>query len=168
MKAKGLAPIILGGGQEGGMRSGTENVPGIAAFGAAVDEGVKNLDKNADKMEDLREYLVDKLTRGEAFAEISITNPKSHAPHILNITLPDIKSETMLHFLSSYGIYVSSGSACSSNSSHVSSALIAFGRSEGEADCSIRISLSHRNTKEDVDKFIEVIKIGLSKLSRKK
>ena len=166
MKAKGLAPIILGGGQEGGMRSGTENVPGIAAFGAAVDEGVKNLSKNAEKMEDLREYLVEKLTRGATFAEISITNPKKHAPHILNITLPKIKSETMLHYLSAEGIFVSSGSACSSNSKHVSSALVAYGRTEAEADCSIRISFSHENCREDVDALCTALEGGLGRLAR--
>jgi cysteine desulfurase len=168
IKKRGITPLVLGGGQEGGLRSGTENVPGIAAFGEAIRLAMSSLRQRFAMTNSLREYLIKQIESDSDLSEISITNPKSHAPHILNITLPDIKSETMLHFLSSYGIYVSSGSACSSNSSHVSSALIAFGRSEGEADCSIRISLSHRNTKEDVDKFIEVIKIGLSKLSRKK
>ena len=166
MKAKGLAPIILGGGQEGGMRSGTENVPGIAAFGAAVGEEMKNLAKNVEKMGSLRGYLIEKLTRDATFSEISITNPENHAPHILNITLPKIKSETMLHYLSAEGIFVSSGSACSSNSKHVSSALVAFGRSEAEADCSIRISFSHENTREDVDALCEALKGGLSRLAR--
>ena len=166
MKAKGLAPIILGGGQEGGMRSGTENVPGIAAFGVAVSEGVKNLAVNAEKMAYLRAYLVEKLTRDATFADISITNPESHAPHILNITLPKIKSDTMLHYLSAEGIFVSSGSACSSNSRHVSSALVAFGRSEAEADCSIRISFSHENSCEDVDALCDALRGGLSRLAR--
>jgi cysteine desulfurase len=166
MKSKGLAPIILGGGQEGGMRSGTENVPGIAAFGAAVSEEAKNLAENAKKMESLREYLIEKLTRGATFAEISITNPESHAPHILNITLPKIKSETMLHYLSAEGIFVSSGSACSSNSRHVSSALVAYGRTEAEADCSIRISFSHENSREDVDALCAALEGGLSRLAR--
>ena len=166
MKAKGLAPIILGGGQEGGMRSGTENVPGIAAFGAAVGERAKNLTSDAEKMTDLREYLIEKLTRDATFEEISITNPEKHAPHILNITLPKIKSETMLHFLSAEGIFVSSGSACSSNSRHVSSALVAYGRTEAEADCSIRISFSHENSREDVDALCEALKSGLSRLAR--
>ncbi len=166
MKAKGLAPIILGGGQEGGMRSGTENVPGIAAFGAAVVERAKNLTADAEKMTDLREYLIEKLTRDATFEEISITDPKSHAPHILNITLPKIKSETMLHFLSAEGIFVSSGSACSSNSRHVSSALVAYGRTEAEADCSIRISFSHENSRDDVDALCEALKSGLSRLAR--
>ena len=72
----------------------------------------------------------------------------------------------MLHYLSAEGIFVSSGSACSSNSRHVSSALVAFGRSEAEADCSIRISFSHENTREDVDALCEALKGGLSRLAR--
>ncbi len=166
IKARSLSPIVFGGGQEGGMRSGTENVPGIAAFGAAIREGQKNLAENSKKMAALREYLLEKLTRDPAFAEISPTLPESHSPHILNITLPKIKSETMLHFLSSEGVFVSSGSACSSNSSHKSSALIAYGRSVAEADSSIRISLSADNTKEDIDAFVDALQLGLKRLAR--
>ena len=164
MKAKGLAPLILGGGQEGGMRSGTENVPGIAAFGEAVKLGFASLKERYAFTSALRDYLLDMIEL--QLPEISVTVPKVGAPHIVNITLPKIKSETMLHYLSSLGIYVSSGSACSSNSAHISSALTAFGRSESEADSSIRISLSHRNTREDIDGLIEGLKSGLSKLSR--
>lgn len=164
MKAKGLAPIILGGGQEGGMRSGTENVPAIAAFGEAVRIGYASLRDRYAYISALRGYLLDLLEI--ELPEISVTIPKESAPHILNVTLPRIKSETMLHYLSSLGIYVSSGSACSSNSSHLSSALTAFGRSAAEADSSIRISLSHRNTREDIDELISGLKSGLNKLSR--
>ena len=164
MKARGLAPLTLGGGQEGGMRSGTENVPGIAAFGEAVRVGYASLNARYRKMAELRSYLIERI-EGE-LPELSITHPKANAPHIVNITLPKIKSETMLHYLSSLGIYVSSGSACSSNGGHFSSALTAFGRSESEADTSIRISLSHRNEKEDIDALVDGLQSGLNKLSR--
>ena len=164
MKARGLAPLTLGGGQEGGMRSGTENVPGIAAFGEAVKVGYASLNARYRKMAELRSYLIERI-EGE-LPELSITHPKANAPHIVNITLPKIKSETMLHYLSSLGIYVSSGSACSSNGGHFSSALTAFGRSESEADTSIRISLSHRNEKEDIDALVDGLQSGLNKLSR--
>ena len=164
MKSKGLSALTLGGGQEGGMRSGTENVPGIAAFGEAVRIGSLAVRERYAYLSELRSYLVaeveDKLT------EITVIKPKANAPHIVNLMLPKIKSETMLHYLSSLGIYVSSGSACSSNGGHLSSALTAFGRSESEADTSIRVSLSHRNTKEDIDGLIEGLKSGLAKLSR--
>lgn len=164
MKAKGLAPITLGGGQESGMRSGTENVPGIAAFGEAVRLGFASLGERYEKMSELRGYLISRIS--DEAPEVKILVPKANAPHIVNITLPKIKSETMLHYLSSLGIFVSSGSACSSNGGHFSSALTAFGRSEGEADSSIRISISHRNTREDMDGFVDGLKSGLAKLSR--
>ena len=148
------------------MRSGTENVPGIAAFGAAVGEEMKNLAKNIEKMADLRGYLIEKLTRDATFSEISITNPENHAPHILNITLPKIKSETMLHYLSGEGIFVSSGSACSSHARTPSRALTAFGLSAHDADCSIRVSLSVENDESDIDVFIERLRSGLNVLVR--
>lgn len=163
IKARGLSPMILGGGQEGGMRSGTENVPAIAAFGEAVHIGRAKIRERYAKMDSLRTSLIEKLA---ALPEISPTLPASHAPNILNITLPKIKSETMLHYLSSFGIYVSSGSACSSNGGHTSSALVAYGRSSEEADSSIRISLSHNNTAEDIDALVEALGAGLAKLSR--
>jgi cysteine desulfurase len=167
IKARGLAPLILGGGQEGGLRSGTENVPGIGAFAEASRIGYSELRKRYAYTSELRERIIQGLKSNEALSEISPTLPKRHAPHILNLTLPRIKSETMLHYLSSLGVYVSSGSACSSNSHHTSSALVAYGRSADEADSSIRISLSHRNTKEDVDALLAALESGLKKLQRK-
>ena len=116
----------------------------------------------------LREYLIEKILGNASLSELSITLPKMHAPHILNITLPSIKSETALHYLSSRGIYVSSGSACSSNTNHKSSALLAYGRSESEVDSSIRISLSHRNTKEELDVFVDVLADAVSSLAKKR
>ena len=166
IKKRGISPIVFGGGQEGGLRSGTENVPGIAAFGVAAKLCHSDLSKRIEKMNSLRNRLIDKLKEDERLKEISATLPQNHAPHILNITLPSIKSETMLHYLSSEGIYVSSGSACSSNSTHVSSALTAYGRSRDEADTSIRISFSPSNTEEDVDALTEALAEGLTKLAR--
>ena len=164
IKTKGLKPIIYGGGQEGGMRSGTENVPGIAAFAKAAEIGYKNRESSIKHMEQLRTRLI-AIIESE-MPEISITLPKYHAPHILNVTLPSIKSETMLHYLSSEGVFVSSGSACSSNGGHVSSALTAYGRTPEEADTSIRISFSPFNTESELDMLASALKNGLEKLSR--
>lgn len=166
IKARGIVPVTLGGGQEGGFRSGTENVPAIAAFGKAVELGLSTLRERFAYVSELREYAIKRLSEDGVCREISLTLPERAAPHILNITLPKIKSETMLHHLSSFGIYVSSGSACSSNGAHVSSALVAFGRSASEADCSLRISLSHRNTHEDIDALTEALAAGITRLSR--
>ena len=168
IKERGIAPIVLGGGQEGGLRSGTENVPAIAAFAEAARLAHLELSESYARVEALRTYLIEKLASDERLSGISPTLPARHAPHILNITLPAIKSETMLHYLSSLGIYVSSGSACSSNSTHKTSALTAYGRSESEADHSIRISLSKRNTESDIDALIEGLASGIARLARVK
>ena len=167
LTSKGLSPLILGGGQEGGMRSGTENVPALAAFGEAVRVYSAERESRYLTVCDISEYLLNRLSA--LLPEISASLPEARAGHIVNITLPKIRSETMLHFLSSRGIFVSSGSACSSNDvAHRSSALIAFGRSEAEADSSLRISLSYRNTKEEIDALISALGEGLARLQRMK
>lgn len=166
IKEKGIVPLVLGGGQEAGFRSGTENVPGIAAFAEAIRVAKPHILTRAEYMNTLREELIMAIEGDPELSEISVTKPERHAPHILNITLPKIKSETMLHYLSGEGIYISSGSACSSNGTHASSALLAYGRTASEADSSIRISFSYRNTKEDVDELCRALKAGLKKLSR--
>ena len=148
------------------MRSGTENVAACAAFGAACDFARENFAAHTAKMRALQEYLIQRLSDDPAYAEIRLNLPPQNAPHLLNLTLPSIKSETMLHYLSGEGIYVSSGSACSSHGRHASPPLVAFGLSEKEADCSIRVSLSHRNTEEEIDRFLAVLAEGLASLVR--
>lgn len=163
IKKKQLQPIIHGGGQESSFRSGTENLIGIVGFGAAAERGYKNLAKDIGVLRDLRSYAVDKLSA----LNVRVNTPLGEcAPHIINITLPSIKSETMLHHLSASAIYVSSGSACSSNSAskRVSRALKGFGMTDFEADCSMRISLSAQNTKDDIDKLVLAIEEGIKKL----
>jgi cysteine desulfurase len=163
LKTKKIVPIILGGGQEGAYRSGTENTYGICAFGEAVKEHTESLREEIEKMRTLREYIFMNMPK-----EIKVKLPVFHAPHILNITMPKIKSETVLHDLSAKGIFVSSGSACASNSTHKASrALVAFGVSEDEADTSIRISLSPENTKEEANALISALSDALSRLARK-
>ena len=88
------------------------------------------------------------------------------APHVLNLTLPSIKSQTMLNYLSAQGICVSSGSACSSHSVKVSPSLAAFGLTAHEADCSLRVSFSALNTEEEVDRLCEALEKGISSLVR--
>ncbi len=156
MKTRRLVPYIMGGGQEKGFRSGTENLPGIAGFAEAVKAGIY-----PENVGELRKYILDNLP-----SEIRPNIPAVPAPHILNVTLPGIKSETMLHFLSSKDIYVSSGSACSSNSSHKNYVLPDFGLSEKEADHSIRISLDDTLTRDDADVLISALEEGLKNLVR--
>ncbi len=165
IKKKQLKPIIYGGGQESGFRSGTENLIGIAGFGAAAERGLKTISRDVSTLRQLREYTLSKLED----LDVKVNLPAGEcAPHIINLTLPSIKSETMLHHLSACGIFVSSGSACSSNSAtkKVSRALRGFGLTDAEADCSMRISFSHLNTKDDVDALIIALSEGINKLVR--
>lgn len=162
LKAKQIVPWLLGGGQENGLRSGTENIPGIAAFGAAVNELYPRLDEQIAHMSGLRRRLVAGLTD----LGIAVKQPPVCAPHVVNLTLPDIKSEVMLHFLDARGICVSAGSACSTRSRHISSALLAFGATEREADCSLRVSLCAGNTEADIDALLAALAEGLSSLIR--
>ena len=162
-KKRNLAPILLGGGQEDNLRSGTENTICIAGFGAAAKEGAAKLKENYYKMSALRDHLLKNLP-----SEVRANNPVKAACHILNITLPGIKSETMLHFLSGKGCYVSSGSACSSNGKGGSYVLRAFGLDGKEADTSIRISLNPEITTSDLDCFLSYLQQGLDTLVRMK
>jgi len=163
LKAKRIVAIVYGGGQEEGIRSGTENVYGIAAFGEAVREHMTKLDAEISSMDSLRSYIIEGLSK----IEVRPNLPEKHSPHIINITLPGIRSETMLHYLSAKGIYVSSGSACSSHSGKVSSALKAFGLTDSEADSSVRVSLCPENTKEEADAFLTALSEGITSLQRK-
>ncbi len=156
-----LAPQILGGGQEGGLRSGTENTIGIAGFAGAAEEVFHHFSENAQRMAELRAYLIANLPRGAA-----PHLPPRAAPHILNIAVPGIKSETMLHFLSGRGICVSSGSACSSHGKGENRVLSAFGIPRDEADCSLRISLWEGNTLAEADALLAALDSGIRTLVR--
>ena len=163
IKTKRIVSFLRGGGQESGMRSGTENTVGIAAFGAVAEDMSARREEIATRLASLRAYAEEKL----ATLDVRINRPEgAYVPYIINLTLPQIKSETMLHHLSGDGIYVSSGSACSSHASHPSEALLAFGVSASEADCSLRISFSEYNTEEDVDALCESLASGLERLVR--
>ncbi len=155
LKAKKIRPLVIGGGQELDLRSGTENTIGIAGFGAAAKVGFENFQRDYDIMQGLREYMIENLPDF-----VRVNNPKNHAPHIISITIPNIKSETMLHFLSSKGICVSSGSACSSHGKHGSYVLKAFGLEDSDADCTLRVSISHLTTKENIDALISALAEG--------
>lgn len=152
LKAKKVRPLVIGGGQELDLRSGTENTIGIAGFGAAAKVGFENFDNDFAHMTKCREYLIEKLP-----SFVKVNNPEKHAPHVISITVPNIKSETMLHFLSSKGICVSSGSACSSHGKHGSYVLKAFGLDDKDADCTLRVSLSHLTTQDHLDALVDAL-----------
>lgn len=164
IKRKNIVPVMPGGGQENGFRSGTENLVSIAAFGAAAEEEYAGLDANLAKVKELRAYLDEKL----AALDVKRKSPEKAVDHIVNITLPDIRSETMLNYLSAREIYVSAGSACAANSKKKSAALEAFGCTQNEIDSSVRISLSHTNTAEDIDALCAGLASGIAELQRKR
>lgn len=163
IRAKRLVPTVLGGGQEMGFRSGTENVPAICAFGVAAREGFSELQEREHKISCLRAVL-----ERELLDTVRINRPAKGLDCIVNMTLPSIKSETMLNYLSGEGICISAGSACSARSKGVSRALTAFGLPDSEADCSVRVSISHLNTEEEIMTFASTLKEGIGRLARMK
>ena len=157
-------PIIFGGGQEDAYRSGTENIPGIAAFAAAVkaNGGDKAYASFSAKVSALRDLLISSLPEG-----VKVNQPiGGHSPHILSLALPLPKSQPILNLLSAQGIYVSSGSACSSHKNTVSHVLTAFGLPDKVADGAIRVSLCAQNTEDEVIAFCEALKNGICKLGK--
>lgn len=167
LKKKALSPHVFGGGQEGGMRSGTENVIFIHAFGAAVRHGVEAYEENVRTLEDLRRHAIGLLQNVQG---VAINTPKSErcSPSIISLTVKGIKSEVMLHHLEGVGIYVSSGSACSSHHKDTFGAMRAFGLSQEEADSTVRISLGVNNTKEECLILAQAIENGVKTLAMKR
>lgn len=169
LKAKKLIPTVYGGGQESGFRSGTENVYGVAAFGEAAAERYLTLGKDLETMTALRDRLEQGIETRFPDGAVAVNRPEGgRAPHILNIRIPGVRSETMLHYLSAEGFFVSSGSACSSHSRGVSRALTAFGLVDSLADSSLRVSFCPENTPEETDAFLETLAGGVARLQRKK
>lgn len=156
-----LKPIIYGGGQQDGMRSGTENVPGIAGLGLATKLVYENLEERVAHIKRLK----DKLTEGLADIE-NIYCHSGEAPHIASFSFVGVRSQVMLNKLEERGIYVSAGSACSSNKQSVSSVLKAISLPKEQLDSTLRFSFSSYNTEEQVDYAIEVIKEILPILRR--
>ena len=154
-KAK-IQPQILGGGQQGGMRSGTDNVPGIAGLGAAAVEIYKNLEENVENMYRLKEHIAQGL---EKIGDIRINGMdlREGAPQILSISVMGVRSEVLLHSLEERGIYVSAGSACSSHKRKPSATLAAMGMSKDQIESTVRLSFCEENTIEEAHYFLQVM-----------
>ncbi len=146
-----INPILTGGNHEMGLRSGTENVPGIYGLGEAVRFIIENGDENIKYINDLRSYFIDTFKEQIDGIYIISEDRNKFAPHIINVCFPGIKSEIMLHSLEQDEIYVSAGSACSSKRKGYSHVLDALNIGEDLMDSSIRFSLSHTNTKDQID-----------------
>ena len=153
-----IKPIIFGGGQQKGMRSGTENVPGIAGLGVAATKIYEEFEKNINKLYFLKDYLIDRLSEIED-VRINSTKGKSSAPQIVNASFVGVRSEVMLHSLEDKKIFVSAGSACSNNKQHsVSATLKGIGLKENEIESAIRFSFCIYTTKEEIDYAVDAIK----------
>lgn len=157
-----ISPLLHGGGHEKNLRSGTENIPGIIGFAKAVKIA---RDKDANNMKDLRDYFIDEI--------LKIENTKLNGPigekrlcNNINVCFNNIEGEAIGGYLDAYGISSSTGSACSSHSLEVSHVLKAIGRTDLQANTSIRLSLSKFNTKKEIDYVLEVLNKVVDKLRR--
>lgn len=154
-----VIPIVTGGKQEKGIRSGTESVPLIAAFGAAVDKFRPTIAERYERVSQLKAHLLEKIGGIE---NVAVNSPSDGSPYVINISAVGKRSEIMLHFLESKGIYVSSGSACSKGQQ--SGVLGEFGISGKRADGAVRISITAQTTEDELDEFAEALAEGMTKI----
>lgn len=152
-----IKPLIYGGGQQAGLRSGTENVPGVAGFGAAAKEMYTNHAEKVQKLIELKDYMTDRLGEIEGTV-INSKKGEASAPQIVSVSFEGVRSEVLLHALEDKGVYVSSGSACSSNHPGISGTLKGIGVAQKLLDSTIRMSFGMFNTKEEIDYTIDVLK----------
>lgn len=145
--------LVIGGGQEKGLRSGTENVPGILGFGKACQLTKRDLDKRLAHAKEIKEYLLKKLE--EKLEDYKINTPESSADFIVSLSILDIRAEVLLHYLEGDEIYISTASACTSNGTHKSTTLEQIGLTDKYAEGTIRICTSKDTTREDIDIFVE-------------
>ena len=149
--------MIFGGGQQKGMRSGTENVPAIAGLGLAAEEIYTDFEEKIDRMYALREYFIEQVTQIEGVS-VNGQSQRASAPHVVSVSICGVRAEVMLHTLEDRGIYVSAGSACSSNKPSVSHTLKSIGLAPELLDSTIRFSFSVHTTKEELDYALKVMR----------
>ena len=160
-----IHPLIYGGGQQRDLRSGTENVPGIAGLGAAAEEIYRNHEEKLERLIGLKDYFISRI--GEIPEAVVNSLPgKAGAPQIVSVSFSGVRSEVLLHALEDKGIYVSSGSACSSNHPAISGTLKAVGVKRELLDSTLRFSFGMFNTREEADYTIDMLKELLPVLTR--
>lgn len=162
-----IKPLIYGGGQQGGMRSGTDNVPGAAGLGEAAAQAYRELDRKVERMRRCRERLINALKQTEGAVLVSEESFEASAPHIVSCAFQGVRSEVLLHALEEKGVYVSSGSACSSNKKiPVSSVLQEIHLRKDLQESVIRFSFSDWTTPEEIDYALETLRELLPVLRR--
>lgn len=157
-----ILPQICGGGQEKGLRSGTENLPAIAGFGAACAQLAGKMQQNFTRAQALRDRLAGQLA---AVDGVRLNSPADGSPYIVNFSVPGYRSETMLHFLESRGVYVSSGSACSKGAT--SPVLTSMGLPAPVVDGALRVSFIYDTAEEELDMLISALREGMAKVAHK-
>lgn len=161
-----LKPLMPGGGQQKGMRSGTENVPGIAGLGLAAELTCRRLPEDMERLYALKDYFTDAMSGIEG-AHVNGLTGKDSAPHVISVSFDGIdRSEVLLHALESRGIYVSSGSACASNHPAISGTLSAMGVKREHLNSTLRFSMSVFTTHEELEYTVSVLKELLPVLRR--
>ena len=153
-----VVPTVTGGHQEKGIRSGTESVPLISAFGSAVEKYSPTIKERYEKVSLLKKHLLDRLSEIEG---VSVNSPENASPYVVNISAGR-RSEIMLHFMEQKEIYISSGSACSKGQQ--SGVLQQFGITGKSADSALRISMTAETTTEEIDIFAETLREGIEKI----
>jgi len=161
-----VKPVLYGGGQENQLRSGTENVPGISGFGCACGITFGRLEENFNEVSRLKARFLEKA--GARLAGFRVVSGRDSSPYILNISFPGVKAEVLLHHLEDRGIYVSTGSACSSRKRVQSHVLKAMGLDAAEIDGAVRFSFSPSNTCDDVDAAVEALSEIIPKITIRK
>ncbi|MDO4599367.1 MAG: cysteine desulfurase family protein [[Ruminococcus] gnavus] len=151
-----IKPIVFGGEQQKNVRSGTENVPGIAGLGLAAKMIYQDLEMKTALMRELKSYFIEGISRIENTTVHGLTDENS-APHIISVGFAGIRSEVLLHTLEDKGIYVSSGSACASNHPAISGVLKGIGAGKEYLDATIRFSMSEFTTKEEIDYTLDTL-----------
>ena len=151
-----IKPIIFGGEQQKNIRSGTENVPGIAGLGLAAKMIYQDLNMKVSLMRELKAHFIEGISKIEHATVHGLTDENS-APHIISVGIAGIRSEVLLHTLEDKGIYVSSGSACASNHPAISGVLRGIGTSQEYLDSTLRFSMSEFTTKEEIDYTLETL-----------
>ena len=160
-----LSPIVFGGNQEKGMRSGTENVSGIIAFGKAVEIMAKNKEESRHVWE-LKRYTMDLIEEKIEDIKFNSSLEESFSPYILNVSFRNTKGEVLLHFLEEKDIYISTFSACSSNGTEKSDVLKAIALNDMEIEGTIRICFSYENSKRDIKVFVDELKNAVKEIRK--
>lgn len=165
-KGVSLPPYLIGGGQERNMRSGTENTPGIAGFGKAIDISFENFYSRVNSMKEARDRLLEGI-RSEV-KDIVINSPEDQwaGPSVLSVSFLGTRGEVLLHTLEQDGIFVSTGSACSSNKKGQSHVLRAMGLDQKTIEGTVRFSFSEFNTQEEMDFVAEKVKQAVNKFRK--